>query len=87
MSATIIKENRDTTLPADVCEPAGIRPGDQIEWRFESGEIRGRRLAPTEREEIGLADIDPQTLLPKGGWKITAASIVRAIRADREGKT
>ena len=46
MSATFVREKRQTTLPSDVCEPAGIEPGDQIDWRFEAGEIRGRKMVP-----------------------------------------
>jgi bifunctional DNA-binding transcriptional regulator/antitoxin component of YhaV-PrlF toxin-antitoxin module len=44
MSATAVRKKRQTTLPAEVCEPAGIEVGDQIDWRFEGGEIRGRKL-------------------------------------------
>jgi len=44
MSATAVRKKRQTTLPAEVCEPAGIEVGDQIDWRFEDGEIRGRKL-------------------------------------------
>lgn len=50
MSATAVREKRQTTLPSDVCDPAGIEPGDQIEWRFEGGEIRGRKLVPAEEK-------------------------------------
>ena len=46
MSATAIREERQTTLPADVSEAAGLKPGDQVDWRFEEGEIRGRKIAP-----------------------------------------
>jgi bifunctional DNA-binding transcriptional regulator/antitoxin component of YhaV-PrlF toxin-antitoxin module len=45
-SATAVRKKRQTTLPAEVCEPAGIEVGDQIDWRFEGGEIRGRKLIP-----------------------------------------
>jgi bifunctional DNA-binding transcriptional regulator/antitoxin component of YhaV-PrlF toxin-antitoxin module len=44
MSATIVRAKRQTTLPEEVCEAAGIRIHDQVDWRFENGEIRGRKL-------------------------------------------
>ena len=40
MNATAIGEKRQTTIPQEVCEAAGLRPGDQVDWRFEDGEIR-----------------------------------------------
>jgi bifunctional DNA-binding transcriptional regulator/antitoxin component of YhaV-PrlF toxin-antitoxin module len=46
MSATIVRAKRQTTLPEDVCEAAGIKVRDQVDWRFEKGEIRGRKLVP-----------------------------------------
>jgi len=46
MSTTGIREKRQTTIPQEVCEAAGLRPGDEVEWRFEDGEIRGRKLVP-----------------------------------------
>ena len=46
MSATAVRSRRQTTLPEDVCTAAGIRIHDQVEWRFEDGEIRGRKLVP-----------------------------------------
>jgi bifunctional DNA-binding transcriptional regulator/antitoxin component of YhaV-PrlF toxin-antitoxin module len=82
MSATAIREKRQTTLPADVSEAAGLEPGDQVEWRFEEGEIRGRKLAPKAAEELGVEDLDPKTLLPRKG-KIVAESLIASIRADR----
>ena len=48
MSATVVRTKRQTTLPEDVCLAAGIRARDQVEWRFEEGEIRGRKLVPAE---------------------------------------
>ena len=47
MSATVVRAKRQTTLPEDVCQAAGIRIRDQVDWRFENGEIRGRKLVPT----------------------------------------
>jgi hypothetical protein len=35
------------TLPGEIVEAAGLVPQqDLVDWRFESGEIRGRKLAP-----------------------------------------
>ena len=48
MKATAIREKRQTTIPEEVSEAAGLKPGDQVEWRFEDGEIRGRKLKPQE---------------------------------------
>jgi bifunctional DNA-binding transcriptional regulator/antitoxin component of YhaV-PrlF toxin-antitoxin module len=47
MSATVVRAKRQTTLPEAICQAAGIRIRDQVEWRFEAGEIRGRKLVPT----------------------------------------
>jgi hypothetical protein len=47
MSATVVRAKRQTTLPEDVCRAAGIRVHDQVDWRFEEGEIRGRKLVPS----------------------------------------
>ncbi len=46
MSATVLREKRQTTLPQDVVEAAGLKPNDLVDWRFEDGEIRGRKLEP-----------------------------------------
>ena len=46
MSATIVRAKRQTTLPEDVCQAAGIRIRDQVDWRYQDGEIRGRKLVP-----------------------------------------
>ena len=51
MNATIVRAKRQTTLPEEVCEAAGIRVRDRVAWRFEDGEIRGRKLVPA-RERV-----------------------------------
>ena len=86
MSATAVREKGQTMIPADVAEAAGIHPGDQVDWRFEDGEIRVRKIIAAETETLSLGDIDPITLLPKAGT-ITRESIVAAVRADRDGKS
>jgi AbrB family looped-hinge helix DNA binding protein len=83
MNATVIREKRQTTLPAEVCETAGLKPGDQVEWRFEDGEIRGRKLKPVEPLVIGVKDVPRGSILPKG-WKASPLDIARAIREERD---
>lgn len=53
MSATVVRPRRQITLPNEVCRAAGIRTHDEIDWRFENGEIRGRKLAYV-REKVRL---------------------------------
>jgi AbrB family looped-hinge helix DNA binding protein len=51
MTATVIDKKHRMTLPESICEAAGLKPNDQVEWRVEDGEIRGRKLVvqkPTE---------------------------------------
>ena len=86
MSATTVRECRQTTWPADVCEAAGIGANDQVEWRFEAGEIRGRKLEPAKAEtviEIGREDVEPNHMLPPG-WKMTGEECAAAIRDERD---
>ncbi len=52
MNATAIGEERQTTLPEEISEAAGLKPGDHVEWRFEEGEIRGRKVKPQEARTI-----------------------------------
>ena len=52
MNATAIGEERQTTLPEEISEAAGLKPGDHVEWRFEEGEIRGRKVKPQEPRTI-----------------------------------
>ena len=46
MNATVIDKKRRLTLPESVCRAVDLRPNDQVEWRVEGGEIRGRKLVP-----------------------------------------
>jgi bifunctional DNA-binding transcriptional regulator/antitoxin component of YhaV-PrlF toxin-antitoxin module len=82
MSATVVREKRQVTLPQEVVQAAGIEVDDQVDWRFEDGEIRGKKLVPERAGVLDLEDLDPKTLAPKEG-KLTRESIVNAIRADR----
>jgi bifunctional DNA-binding transcriptional regulator/antitoxin component of YhaV-PrlF toxin-antitoxin module len=52
MRATVIDQKRRTTLPESICHEIGLRPNDQVEWRVEDGEIRGRKLAPQPAKQL-----------------------------------
>lgn len=84
MSATGISETRQTTLPREVAEAAGLKPGDQVDWRFEGGEIRGRKLEVSEPVVLGLKDVATGGILPTG-WKVDATDIAEAVREERDG--
>jgi hypothetical protein len=85
MSATVVRAKRQTTLPEDVCQAAGIQIRDQVDWRFEEGEIRGRKLVPV-REKIRVVRpikfkdllIAPQNL------EIDLAQADEELRRERE---
>lgn len=87
VSAIVIGEKGETILPADVCEPAGLRPGDQLDWRFEDGEIRGRKLTP----QPGHRRIIARRITKEGalvadtnGLTIDPEAIARAVREERD---
>jgi bifunctional DNA-binding transcriptional regulator/antitoxin component of YhaV-PrlF toxin-antitoxin module len=85
MSATVVREKRQVTLPQEVVQAAGIQVDDQVDWRFEDGEIRGKKLVPETVGVLDLEDLDPKTLAPKEG-KPTRESIIKAVRGDREAQ-
>jgi hypothetical protein len=44
-------KKRRITLPGEICQAIGLKPRDQIEWRVEQGEIRGRKLVAQKSKE------------------------------------
>jgi hypothetical protein len=58
MSATILRAKRQTTLPVEVVQAAELRVSEQIDWRFEDGEIHGKRLVPETVETLDLEDLE-----------------------------
>jgi bifunctional DNA-binding transcriptional regulator/antitoxin component of YhaV-PrlF toxin-antitoxin module len=52
MNATAVDEKRRTTLPQSVFDAAGLKPNDQIDWRVEEGEIRGRKVGSEQAAEV-----------------------------------
>lgn len=85
MSATIVGEKNQTTLPDEVVEAAGIRPNDQVDWSFENGKIIGRKLTSEKEAESRLTVVKRDGHYMLSG-KITREEILAAIRADREPK-
>ena len=75
MSSTAIREKRQTTIPSDVFDAAGLRVNDQVEWRFEDGEIRVRKLTPKGKavrfrtKAEALAAIRSSPLKFKRSWE------------------
>ena len=57
MQDTLLRDKNEITLPGEVVEAAGLRPGrDRIAFRWEGGEIRGRPVAQTlTREQVTRA--------------------------------
>jgi bifunctional DNA-binding transcriptional regulator/antitoxin component of YhaV-PrlF toxin-antitoxin module len=51
VSATVIDKKRRMTLPESICEAIDLKPNDQVEWRIEQGEIRGRKLVARKPKE------------------------------------
>jgi len=86
MSATAIQDKQQTTIPTDVSEAAGLRPGDHVEWRFEDGEIRGRKLERRpERRIVGkLVQKGDALVLEAEGVEIEPQAIADAVREERD---
>jgi bifunctional DNA-binding transcriptional regulator/antitoxin component of YhaV-PrlF toxin-antitoxin module len=51
MNATIIYKKHRMTLPESICAAAGLKPNDQVEWRVQDGEIRGRKIVVQKPKE------------------------------------
>jgi bifunctional DNA-binding transcriptional regulator/antitoxin component of YhaV-PrlF toxin-antitoxin module len=89
MSATVVREKRQVTLPADVFQEAGLKVNDQVEWRFEDGEIRGRRLVhePEPRRIVGkLVRAGDALILQANGIEVDPEDIARAVREERDSR-
>ena len=84
-----IREKRQTTIPQDVCEAAGLEPGDEVEWRFEDGEIRGRKLVPQVEPRRIVAKLvrrDGALVADTSGLTIEPEAIASAVREERESR-
>ena len=89
MSATVVREKRQVTLPQEVVQAAGLQVDDQVEWRFEDGEIRGRKLVPQAgaRRIVGkLVRRGDAFILEAKGIKVTAEAIAATVREERDSR-
>ena len=72
MTSSLLGERNQVMLPKEVVEAAGLVPKrDRISWRFESGEIRGRKQSPI-LERTGRITTDRKTGLQHWVGNITA---------------
>jgi hypothetical protein len=86
MTTTIIRDPQRTTLPADVSQAAGLKPGDQVDWRFEDGEIRGRKRPASQPRRIvaRLVRRGAALVCDTTGLTIEADAIAAAVREERD---
>jgi len=89
MVATAIREKGRITLPQEIRQAAALETGDQVEWKVQDGEIRGRKLvAPSGRKRIfgKLVRRGNALVVDLKGFKVEPESIVKAIREDRQNR-
>lgn len=84
MSATIVRAKRQTTLPRDVCQSGGIKEMDVVDWRFEDGEIRGRKLQPVETKTRIIRPIRHKGRLVLPEMDIDYTQLAKDIHQDRK---
>lgn len=74
------------TLPPEVCERLGIRPGDTLDIRVEGGQILLQPLRPPLEEVLqGLEEEDPEALAQlRLAVEGDAIHYVRSLRASDE---
>ncbi len=86
MSTTAIRDKQPAALPADVVAAAGLKPGDQVDWRFENGEIRGRKLPASEPRRIvaRLVRRGGGLVCDMTGLTLDPDAIASAIREERD---
>jgi hypothetical protein len=85
-----MREKRQITLPAEVCQAAGLQVNDMVDWRFENGEIHGRKLIPATEPRRIVAKLVRKGKhlvfeLPKG-VRIDPDAIGKAVQEERESR-
>ena len=86
MSTTAVVDPNKATLPVEVSEAAGLKPGDRIEWRYVDGEIRGRKLETASSKRIvgRLVRKGDALVLEADGVEIDSEAIADAVREERD---
>ena len=70
MNDTLLREKNQVTLPTEIVEAAGLTPTkDRIDWRFEAGEIRGRKLIRRMSRDQVVQAIKSSPLKFKRSWE------------------
>ena len=89
MIATAIGEKGQITLPQEIRKAAALETGDQVVWKVQDGEIRGRKLvAPSGRKRIfgKLVKRGSALVVDLQSLKVDPGAIVKAIREDRDNR-
>ncbi|WCJ58877.1 hypothetical protein NXS98_14285 [Fontisphaera persica] len=86
MSVTVIRAKRQTTLPKDVCQAAAIQEKDVVEWRFEDGEIRGRKLHPAQATTKVVKPVRHKGRLVLPELDIDFDQLSKDIQAERKAR-
>jgi len=67
---TLLREKNQVTLPTEIVEAAGLTPTkDRIDWRFEAGEIRGRKLIQRPSKDQVVRAIKSSPLKFSRSWE------------------
>jgi hypothetical protein len=70
MTDTLLREKNQVTLSSEVVEAAGLVPSkDRIVWRFEGGEIRGRKIVRRMSKTEVVRAIDSSPLKFSRSWE------------------
>lgn len=84
MSAAVVGEGGKTVLPKEICDAAGIAIWDQVDWRFQDGEIRGRKLKDSNSPKfVRPVPFNDLLILPTD-LEIDLEQLDKDIAADRE---
>lgn len=69
MNDTLLREKNQVTLPTEIVDAAGLVPSkDRIVWRYEAGEIRGRKLTRRMSKDDVIRAIKASPLKFQRSW-------------------
>lgn len=83
-----MREKGQITLPQEIREAAALEIGDQVEWKVQEGEIRGRKLVvqPDRKRVYGklVKRGDGLMLEIPQGFKLVPGAVEKAVRDERD---